>query len=131
MQSNTNRLIDLPIYCKALEIFKLSRNVASYISFDKNIIEMHQSTISKDVQAGILTMNSLALAPKIAAAETNSKFEIKMRHARTLKKLSKQLQKACDHLENTNCQGKEFIQLLKNEIQLFKKMQRSWVLNFK
>lgn len=92
---------------------------------------MYRTNMAVDQYAGNLVMDSLALAPKIAAAETHKQYEVKMKHARSLRKLSKRLQKYCEQLESNKGEGKEFIKLLRNELRMFKKLQRSWVVDFK
>ncbi len=124
-------LYKLPVYTKALEIFRLSRGVAAYLSYDKNILQMqtHQGTV--DFYAGDLVLDSLGLAPKIAAAETQKNYIVKMKYADSLKKLTSRLIKQCERIELTSTEGKEFVELLRIEIKKFKKLQRAWVATLK
>ncbi|TRZ43738.1 hypothetical protein [Robertkochia solimangrovi] len=115
-----------PVYQKAIEIFKLSRQVVNYISGDKNILQLHKSENPSDLHSDHLVMASLGLAPKIAMAESSPDLTIRLNSVRAIRNATINLLQHCDHLENRSHNGKEFIRLLRFEIKKFRRMQRQW-----
>jgi len=58
----------LPVYRKALHIFKLSRQIVDYVRGEKSVLDLHRSSNASDQFSEKLIMASLGLAPKIAMA---------------------------------------------------------------
>ena len=124
--SPDNNLTQELLYKKALEIFSLSRHLASYISNDKDILEMGSSSKSVDKYSMHLVMDSLSLAPSIAS--THSHFDLRLRKISvfTLRKTVKRLLLYCEYLEKNYTQGRDYISLLKKELAQFKKYRTRW-----
>ncbi|MFD0861457.1 hypothetical protein ACFQ1M_04510 [Sungkyunkwania multivorans] len=120
-------LNQLPVYKKAIEIFSLSRRIASYLTYDKDLLQMEFSKERVDHEAGDLVMQSLGLAPSIAAVQTQQSYLLKMQHAQSLRKLTIGIGKLCERLEASSAEGKEFLQLLRKELKKFRKLQRDWM----
>ena len=120
-------LPNLPVYQKALEIFSLSRRVASYVSYDRSILELQNTADFTHQKAGTVVLTSLNLAPSIAAVALQTNPYYKRRCAKRLARITHRLVKACEHLESKTAEGKEFVALLSTEIQKFKKLQQSWL----
>ncbi|WP_417444925.1 hypothetical protein [Joostella sp.] len=116
----------LPVYKKALYIFKLSRQVVEYIRGDKSILELHSSKIIADQFSDKLVMASLGLAPKIAMAEASADPSIKLESVSSLEKTTVALLHYCEKLELSHGQGKEFLSLLRKEVKKFGHLQNKW-----
>lgn len=122
--SNTYQM---PVYRKALEIFKLSRAMAVHFTQDKHVLEMGFSASSKDRYAGELVSESLQLAPGIAAVVTAKNHGSRLERIRNIRKASKSLKLLCKNLEFSGVRESEFLVLLKKEIQIFDKMIADWI----
>ena len=114
--SNQINLNQLVIYKKARDIFKLSRQIVSYISYDKDVLALHQSKRQIDQYANIIVMDALGLAPKIAETESQKNPSIKLKYAKSLGLSIDRIYHNSKMLENTKTQGKDFLKLLRKEL---------------
>ena len=121
-----NNSYHLPIYRKALEIFKISRAVAAYFSEDKNIMELSYSARPRERFAGNLIADSLQLAPGIASAASASSSASRLQRIRQIRKAAKKLKKQCSNLEFSGVKEVEFVNLLRKEISQFDRMVADW-----
>ncbi|MGY5849826.1 hypothetical protein [Salegentibacter sp. F14] len=126
-----NNSYHLPVYRKALEIFKISRAIASYFSDDKHVIEMNLSTNPQHFQAGSLVTESLQLAPGIASVACAPNSESKLQRLKNIKAVARNLKHLCKKLEGCGVKEVEFLTLLRKEILLFDKMVSDWFQNHK
>lgn len=121
-------LSNSPIYRKALEIFTLSKNISNYLVHDLSKLG-HDGQEHPDIYfTGDIVQKSVSMFPEIAHAESKTFSEEKRRHAASVLRLTKAIYKNCERLEHSVPNGKEFIALLRNELNRFKKMQRNWTL---
>lgn len=127
--SNSSRenLTHLVLYKKSLDIFKLSRQVASYITDDKDMISMYRSGSKSDNYADNLVLNAFRLVPKVAEAEAEENSGIKLKYARSLRYYIDRIYKSCLQLENSKVHGKEFVVMLRKELRSLKKIHKKYV----
>ncbi len=125
--SSKPNLSQLYLYQKALEIFKLSRQVAAYITDDKDVISMYRSGKKTDNYADNLVMNAFRLAPKIAETEVQDNPHVKLKHARSLRYFIDRLYQDCLKLERSKINGSDFVRMLRRELRLFKKAHKLYV----
>ncbi len=128
MSNLSNRFPVSPIYEKAQQIFFLSRNISNYLTYDLTPLHKNGSENEYIYFTGDIVQQSVSLAPHILKAESQLFSEEKQRYAATVTRLTNMLYKNCDRLEHANSNGKEFLQLLRNELKKFKKLQRTWLL---
>ncbi|APS39003.1 MULTISPECIES: hypothetical protein [Salegentibacter] len=126
-QAFPNNTYHMPVYRKALEIFKLSRAMAVHFTQDKHVVEMGFSACPKDRYAGDLVSESLQLAPGIASVATAKSSGSRLERIRNIRKASKSLQLLCKNLEFSGAKEHEFLNLLKKEIHIFDKMIADWI----
>ncbi len=117
-----------PIYKKALEIFTLSKNISQYLVHDMSNINEHGEEHPDIYFTGDIVQKSVSLFPEIVNAENKTFSEDKHKHAASVVFLTKSLYKNCVRLEKSVPNGKEFLVLLRRELNRFKKMQRNWLL---
>ena len=123
-EQNINQLI---IYKKSLDIFKLSRRVASYITDDKDMISMYRSGKKADNYADNLVMNAFRLVPKIVETEIQENPSTKLKSAKSLRYYIDRLYHSCLQLENSKIQGKDFVIMLRRELKILRKIHRKYV----
>ncbi len=111
-----------------MEIFALSRNISNYLVEDLNKLQENGSEDPNIYFSGDIVQQSVSLAPEILKAEQQTFSEEKYKYAASVSRLTNSLYKNCERLEHANSNGKEFIQLLRNEIKKFRKLQRHWML---
>jgi hypothetical protein len=115
------------IYRKSLDIFKLSRRVAAYVTDDKDVISMYRSGNISDNYADNLVMNAFRLVPKIVEVETQDNPKMKLKYAKSLRFFIDRLYRSCLQLEKTKIQGKDFVIMLRRELRILKKIHRRYV----
>ncbi|PNW28846.1 hypothetical protein [Formosa algae] len=90
-QSDNTNIKDLPMYKKSLDVFKLSRHIAAYITYDKDIIAMHTSKNYLDKYADKLVIDALGLVPKIVETENEINPIKKIKQAKALRFFYRQI----------------------------------------
>jgi hypothetical protein len=129
MLTNTpSNLSDLPIYKKAIEIFALSQNISMYLTHDLSALRSDGTEDSNIYFSGDIVQQSVSLAPEIINAELERYSEKKYKHIASLKRLTNMLYKNSYRLEYSNSNGKDFLIILRRELNKFKQLQRSWML---
>lgn len=123
---NTN-IKDLIIYQKSLDIFKLSRHIASYITYDKDIISMHTSKNHLDKYADKLVIDALGLVPKIVETENETNQILKLKYAKSLRFFIDRLYHNTKYLESSKTNNLDFIKLLRIELKKLKIIHRLYV----
>ena len=126
--SQEQSLVNLNIYQKSLDIFKMSRYIASYITDDKTIQSMYNSVRISDRYADSLVMNALGLVPKIVETETQENPSLKLKYAISLRWIIDRLYQDCIRLESARIQGKDFVRMLRKEIILLKLMHKKYLI---
>ena len=122
-----NSLSQSRIYQKSIEIFRLTRRVASYVTNDKDIHAMHVSKIKSDKYADSLVIDSLGLVPKVVETEIQQNPILKLKYAKSLQYIIDRLYSNCVKLENSKIQGKDFVCVLKKELKSLRKMHNLYL----
>ena len=117
----------LRVYKKAIEIFALTRSIASYVTNDKDVLSIHKSNTEIDKYTDSIIMNSLALAPKIAEIETEKSTPIKLRLAKSFESIVMNIDRDCTSLEETKIHGKDYLKLLKVEVKKLKLLYKNYI----
>jgi len=123
----SQNLNELNIYQKSLDIFKLSRHVASYLTDDKDVISMYRSGEKSDNYADNLVMNAFRLVPKIVETETQDNPSLKLKYAKALRYFIDRIYQDCKSLESTKIQGKDFVIMLRKELKVLRKIHKRYV----
>jgi len=127
MKTYSQDLGKLVLYQKSLAVFELARRVASYITDDKDMIFMYRSGSKTDNYADNLVMNAYRLVPKIAEVETQNSKSSKLKLAISLRYFIDRIYQDCVTLENAKIQGKDFVQLLRDELKHLRKIHKNYV----
>lgn len=125
--SNKKNLNQLLIYKKSIDLFKLCRRVASYITDDKDVISMYRSGSRLDNYADNLVINAFRLVPKIVETESQENSKEKLRYAKSLRYYIDMLYKNCQQLESTKINGREFVKILRKELSSFRRIHTRYV----
>jgi hypothetical protein len=116
--------LNLAFYKKALEIGSLSKVISGYLRADLSVLKPNGHEDTNIYFSGDIIRQSDSLAPEIMKAEREPFSEQKQ----TLKWLTNRLSINCSRLEKCNSDGREFMTILKRELQKFKKLQKNWML---
>lgn len=123
-----SHLSELPIYKKAMEIYILSRSISSYFQYDLSGLKPDGAEDTDIYFSGDIIQQSVSLAPEIVNAEMERYSERKHKHIAALQRLTSLIYKSSFRLERSNSNGKDFIPLLRSELNKFKKLQHNWLL---
>lgn len=121
-----NHLGSLPIYRKALDLCTLSRELASLVSYDKNLLTLYQSQSHRDLIADSLITDAVLIPQQIARAETSPSAGDRMKSATFIGIMLRNINSYCNGLEQDGLREKEYLNLLRREIRLFRKSFKKW-----
>ncbi len=121
-----NHLGSLPIYKKAVDLCTLSRELASFVSYNKNMLTLYQSKSHRDHIADSLITDAILIPQQIARAETSSSPGDRLKSATFIGIMLRNINSYCNGLEQDGLREKEYLNLLRREIRLFRKSFKQW-----
>jgi hypothetical protein len=119
-------LKSVPIYRKALELCHMSREIASYVSFNKDLLKLYQSQSLRDIIAEALLTDAILIPQQIAHAEFSQSHSERMRSATFINIMIRNINSYCTGLEKDGVREKEYLNLLRKEIKSFRASFRKW-----
>ncbi len=114
------------IYRKALELCELSRAIASYVTHNKDLLKLYQSNSLRDIIADSLLTDTILIRQQIDRAEKSNNPVVRFRTARFVSVMIRNLQGYTNGLEHHGVKEKEYLNLLRKEIQSFKGVFKKW-----
>ncbi|PIQ15759.1 MAG: hypothetical protein COW67_06635 [Flavobacteriales bacterium CG18_big_fil_WC_8_21_14_2_50_32_9] len=120
----------LPVYKKANEIIELIDKISHFIneSIDKNL-EDTELLMAKTYVDDIVG-NAYIIAAKIAGAEAVDLYDIKMENAAIIRKAAREIKVNCTGLTMFDIDGFDYLDLLREEMELFRVEFAEWVKTF-
>lgn len=120
---NSNDRRQSPLYKKSEQIFKLTHALIEIIPQDNEFL---QETCSK-----FMMEDAMMIAAKISGAEAVDLYDIKMENAAIIRKCARELYVRAGSLRfEEDIKDKEYIELLRNEIEEFRLLFIDWVASF-
>ncbi|TFG79290.1 MAG: hypothetical protein E4H26_00180 [Flavobacteriales bacterium] len=119
-------LKSVPIYKKALELCLMSREIASYASFNKDLLKLYQSQSLRDIIAEALLTDAILIPQQIAHAEFSQSHSERMKSASFINIMIRNINSYCTGLEKDGVREKEYLNLLRKEIKSFRASFRKW-----
>lgn len=116
------------LYLKAREIVQISRHISDYLIPDLAVLNENGNEDKYVYFTGDIIRHSNSLIPNIIKAENEFFQETRIQYINAIGKLTDRLSRNCEKLEFTNSNGREFVRLLRKEIQKFRKLQHIWKL---
>jgi hypothetical protein len=116
----------LPVYQKALELCTLSRELASFVSYNKNMLTLYQSQSLRDHIADSLITDAVLIPQQIARAETSDSISDRLKSATFIGIMIRNISAYCNGLEHDGVREKEYLHLLRREIRIFRKSFKKW-----
>lgn len=116
----------IPVYRKALDLCTISREIASFVSYNKDLLKLYQSDSLRDHIADSLLTDAILIPQQIAQAETSDSQAVRMKSARFINIMIRNIQSYCNGLEKDGVKEKEYLNLLRKEIRSFRKTFRVW-----
>ena len=114
------------VYKKALDLCMISREIASFVSYNKDLLKLYQSNSLRDHIADSLLNDAILIPEQIAVAETAATRADRMKSVRFINIIIRNIQSYCTGLEKDGVKEKEYLNLLRKEIRSFRKSFRDW-----
>lgn len=120
----------LPVYKKANEIIDLADKITTFIneSIDANL-KNTELLMAKSYVDDIVA-NSYIIAAKIAGADAVDLYDLKMENAAIIRKAAREIGVNCSGLKMFDIDGFDYLDLLREEIELFRIEFAEWVKTF-
>ncbi len=116
----------VPVYRKALELCAMSREIASYVTFNKDLLKLYKSNSLRDIIADSLLTDTILIPQKIAQTEFSLSEDEKLRNVSYINIMIKNINSYCTGLERDGVKEKEYLNLLRQEIKSFRRSFKKW-----
>ncbi len=116
----------VPVYGEALELCKVSREIASYVSFNKDLLKLYQSQSLRDIIADALLTDAILIPQQIAQAEHSKSHTERMKSASFISIMIRNINSYCTGLEKDGVREKEYLNLLREEVKSFRTSFKKW-----
>lgn len=121
----------MPIYKKALEIVELSVKISEFMSDEIKEKKLSGSELGlAKFHAEEMVNNAYIIPPKIAGAVESELYDIKMENAAIIRKAARELYVGCNGFLFLELNGLEYLDILRDEIELFRIEFAEWVKTF-
>lgn len=119
-------LKNIPVYRKALELCRMSREIASYVSFNKDLLRLYESNSLRDIIANSILTDAILIPQKIALVESSRSSSERMQNLSFINIMIRNINSYCMGLEKDGVKETEYINLLRSELRSFRKYYRKW-----
>jgi hypothetical protein len=120
----------MPVYSKAIEIMELVDNIVLFI--DESIDQQLENTELAMAKSYVddIVANAYIIPAKIAGAEAVELYDIKMENAAIIRKAAREIMTNCTGLTMFEIKGFDYLNLLREEMELFRIEFAEWVKTF-
>lgn len=119
-------LQQIPIYKKAMNLCFMSREIASYVSLNKDLLKLYESNSLRDSIANSLLTDAILIPQKIVAAEFSKSSSERMQSVSFINIMIRNINSYCLGLEKDGVKETEYLNLLRSEIRSFRKHYKKW-----
>lgn len=119
-------LRNLTIYRKSLELCTMSREIASYVSLNKDLVRLYESRSLRDIIANSILTDAILIPQKIAQVEYSNSTSERLETISFINIIIRNINSYCMGLEKDGVKETEYINLLRAEIKSFRKSYKKW-----
>ncbi len=116
----------VPVYRKALALCLMSREIASYVTYNKDLLYLYRSQSHRDLMADALLTDAILIPQQIARAEKSECVVVRMKSASFINVMTRNILSYLNGLEKDGVKEKEYLNLLRKEIRSFRKTFKKW-----
>lgn len=120
IKNERKRLKEMPLYKSAVNIRKMTTSLAETINEEDDALMMKEQML----------MNAFMLGPKIAGAEAGDLYTLRMENAVIIKIHARELLTQTSFCKAEKLSKPEYLKLLRDEIENFRKHFVDWVKTF-
>lgn len=121
-----NNLRKVPVYRKALSLCHMSREIASYVTYNKDLLHLYKSNSLRDNMADALLTDAILIPQQIAQAERTECLAVRLKSASFVNVMTGNILSYLNGLEKDGVKEKEYLNLLRKEIRSFRKSFKKW-----
>ncbi len=125
----TKNIQQIPIYKKAMDLCFMSREIASYVSLNKNLLTLYKSNSLRDSIANSLLTDTILIPQKIVIAEFSKSSSERMLSISFINIMIRNINSYCLGLEKDGVKEIEYLHLLRSEVRSFRKHYKKWKLS--
>ncbi|MGB5781450.1 MAG: hypothetical protein WBM42_06250, partial [Eudoraea sp.] len=108
------------------ELCSMSREIASFVSQNKDLMKLYQSNSLRDHIADSLLTDAILIPQQIAQAESTESYAVRMKSASFINITIRNIISYCNGLENDGLKEREYVELLRKEIHSFRRSFKKW-----
>ena len=120
------RIKDLPVYRKAVSLRTMSREIASFVTYNKDLLTLCHSNSLRDHIADSLLTDAILIPQQIAKAENTTSLAIRQRSIHFINVMTQNLTSYCLGLEKDGVREREYLDLLRSELKGFQRAFKAW-----
>lgn len=120
------RIKDLPVYRQALSLRTMSREIASFVTHNKDLLTLPTSNSLRDHIADSLLTDAILIPQQIARAERSSSLLTRQRCVHFIQVMTQNLAMYCRGLEKDGVREREYLDLLREEVKYFRRSFKKW-----
>ncbi len=120
------RIKDLPVYRQAVSLRTMSREIASFVTHNKDLLSLSQSQSYRDQLADSLIKDAILIPEQIARAESSSSVAIRRSSIKFIGVITRNLNAYCKGLEMDGIREREYLDLLRSEVKTFRMAFKKW-----
>lgn len=120
IKKERKRVNEMPLYKSAVNIRKLTTSLAETIKEEDDALMMKDQML----------LNAYILGPKIAGAEAGDLYTLRMENAVLIKIHARDLLTQTSFCKAENLSKPEYLKLLRDEIEVFRKLFVEWINTF-
>ena len=122
-----NNLTYLAVYQKALDLTTMSREIASYFSYNKDLFKLYESRSLRDSIADSIVQDADLIPEHIARAARSNSNSARLKYVGLTQIMIRNILSYCNGLEHDGVKEKEYINLFRKEIGSFRRSLNSWL----
>lgn len=123
---SSHNLRTVPVYRRSLALCEMSREIASYVSFNKDLLKLYKSNSLRDIIADSLLTDAILIPQKIALAETTTCKAERIKTTSYISIMIRNITSYCNGLEHDGVNEKEYLNLLRSEVSIFRNSFKKW-----
>ncbi|MEO9510530.1 MAG: hypothetical protein ABJN84_16775 [Flavobacteriaceae bacterium] len=125
-----NALNSLGVYRKSLALRDLSEAVAAYFSYNREILSLRKVDSFRDDITKSLMTDAMLITKEVEQAALSNSYSVRMRSLTFINIMTRNILAYCNGLEKDGIKEKEYLNLLRGEIKVFRTSFKKWRKSF-
>nr|WP_298928402.1 hypothetical protein [uncultured Allomuricauda sp.] len=123
-------LNSLGVYRKSLALRDLSEAVASYFSYNRDMLSLRKYDSFRDDITQSLMTDAVLITKEVEQAALSNSYSVRMKSLTFINIMTRNILAYCNGLERDGVKEKEYLNLLRKEIKVFRSSFKKWRKSF-